>query len=48
MARVCLLALPLAATRWLGAKYRPLDPGVIRRLRGMSRQMMRDERFPKE
>jgi hypothetical protein len=48
VAGVCLLALLLAATRRLGAKSRPLDPEVIRRLRRMSSQMMRDERFPNE
>jgi hypothetical protein len=48
VACVCLPALLLAATRRLGAKDRPLDPEVIRRLRRMSRQMMRDERFPNQ
>ena len=48
MAGVCLLALLLAATRWLGAKDPPLDPEVRRRLRREAGRMLRDERFPNE
>jgi hypothetical protein len=48
VASVCLLVLLLAATRRLCAKDPPLDPEVIRRLRRMSGQTMRDERFPNE
>jgi hypothetical protein len=48
VAGVCLLALLLAATLRLGAKDPPLDPEVIRRLRRLSGQMMREERFPNE
>jgi hypothetical protein len=48
VAGVCLLAPLLAAMRRLGAKSRPLDPEVIRRLRRISSQTMRDERFPNE
>jgi hypothetical protein len=42
VAGLCLLVLLLAATRRLGAKDRPLDPDVLRRLRREASRTMRE------